>query len=298
MAARLLYNGVATALLPLSLGAALTSGGTTITFNAALKYGGGTAVPTLAGADYIPLTIIDPLTLAASEVVYLTAYTAGATTGTITRGREGTSGVAHASGDRVVHGALVEDVGGLSLSPSSGAGGIPGAFYHSSGATGGAIFAGGVTRWFPFAIDRPISVVGVTANVLVAATAGTQMRAALYHADSAWLPAKLIRDFGAVSVDATGTKTFTAGPDTIPAGRYFLAARHQTAASNPQLRYLVYNCPQFAPHLASNWGQVISGLTKTEAYAVFPDPAVVWDTATNSSSSPTFTCPLSLTWTD
>lgn len=296
---RLRYNAVATALLPLSLGAALTNSGTTITFNAALKHSGGTAVPTIVAPNYIPLTIIDPLTLAASEVVYLTAYTAGATTGTISRGQEGTTGVAHASGDRVVQGALVEDVNGLSLAPAAGAGGIPGAAYHQSAGVGTtSSIAGGTTHWFPFAIDRPISVTGVTASIVSGGTAGTLMRAALYHADSGWLPTTLIRDFGTVAVDSGGLKTFTAGPDTIGPGRYFLSIRQQTAATQPTYRTLIYNCPQFAPHINTNWSQFISGLKKTEAYAAYPDPAVVWDTVTNSSSSPTFTIPLSLTWTD
>jgi hypothetical protein len=101
--ARLRYNG-----LTATLGAALTSGGTTVTFAAALTHSGGTAVPTIAGGDYIPLTILDA-TGAVSEIVSLTSYTSGATTGTITRAQESTTATAHASGDAVVHGATVAD---------------------------------------------------------------------------------------------------------------------------------------------------------------------------------------------
>jgi hypothetical protein len=109
---RLHYNGVATgsagALTALALGASLTSSATSITFNAALTHDNGTAVPTIASPDYLPLTILDGSGLV-SEVVHLTAYTAGGTTGTIVRGRAGTSGVAHSSGDKIVHALLSFD---------------------------------------------------------------------------------------------------------------------------------------------------------------------------------------------
>lgn len=103
--ARLRYNGLTT-----TLGASLTSSATSVTFGAALTHSGGTAVPTITGSDYIPLTILTSAG-AVSEIVYLTAYTSGATTGTITRGQESTSGVAHSSGDKVIHSTTVQDVG-------------------------------------------------------------------------------------------------------------------------------------------------------------------------------------------
>lgn len=101
--ARLRYNGLST-----TLAAALTNSATSVTLAASLTHSGGTAVPTIGGSDYLPLSILDG-TGKVSEIVYLTAYTSGASTGTITRGQEGTSGVAHASGDRVVHGPTVMD---------------------------------------------------------------------------------------------------------------------------------------------------------------------------------------------
>lgn len=100
---RLRYNGVVGA-----LGASLTNSATSVTFAAALTHSGGTNVPTLAGNDFIPLTILDTKGVP-SEIVYLTAYTAGATSGTIVRGREGTSGVAHSNGDKIVHAPSVVD---------------------------------------------------------------------------------------------------------------------------------------------------------------------------------------------
>ena len=102
--ARLRYNGLSAA-----LGGSLTNSATAITFAAALTHSNGTNVPTITGTDYIPLEILDS-SGHLSEVVYLTAYTAGATSGTISRGKEGTTGVSHASGDKVVCAVLVADV--------------------------------------------------------------------------------------------------------------------------------------------------------------------------------------------
>jgi len=107
--ARLRYNGLSN-----SLGASLTNSGTTITFASKLTYAGGD-VPTITGSDYIPLSILDADGLCA-EVVHLTAYTSAATTGTIARGKEDTSGVAHDSGRVVVNGATRDDLRAVACS--------------------------------------------------------------------------------------------------------------------------------------------------------------------------------------
>ena len=70
---------------------ALTNVGTTITFAVA------PAFATIVAPDFIPITL-EPDTAGVQEIVYLTAYTAAATTGTILRGQEGTAGIAHSSG--------------------------------------------------------------------------------------------------------------------------------------------------------------------------------------------------------
>lgn len=111
--ARLRYNALKTGSagsgVALSLGASLSSSATSITFNAALTYNNGTAVPTITGSDYIPLEILDS-SGNMLEIVWLTAYTSGGTTGTITRGQEGTSGVTHSSGDKIVCSSTVTDI--------------------------------------------------------------------------------------------------------------------------------------------------------------------------------------------
>src|SRR4051794_20673046 len=104
--ARLRYNGLRT-----TLGAALTNVGTTITFPSALTAAGVGNVVTIVAPDYIPLCLLSPTTGLVTEIVYLTAYTNGATTGTITRAQEGTTGIVHALGDPVVQDVTAADFG-------------------------------------------------------------------------------------------------------------------------------------------------------------------------------------------
>lgn len=93
---RLRYDGLTT-----TLGAAISStSATSITFAAGLQTM-GVDIPTISG-DYLVLVIDD-------EIVYLTAYTSGATSGTISRGEEGTTAATHSNGASVVHGPTVQD---------------------------------------------------------------------------------------------------------------------------------------------------------------------------------------------
>lgn len=88
--ARLRYNNQLGA-----LGAALNGSDTTITFEDAPDFA------TITGSDFIPLILDPPSSLSPSvvyEVVHLTAYTSGATTGTIARAQEGTSASLHSEG--------------------------------------------------------------------------------------------------------------------------------------------------------------------------------------------------------
>jgi len=72
-----------------TLGASLGTGGTTITFNAAPNIGN------ISAPNYLPL-VISPSSYGvvgttAPEIVWITSYTAGSTTATISRAQEGTS---------------------------------------------------------------------------------------------------------------------------------------------------------------------------------------------------------------
>lgn len=111
--ARLRYNG-----LTATLGADLLTAGTTITFTAALTHAAG-VVPTITGTDYIPLSILaaDGTVL---EILHLTAYTTGATTGTVARAQESTTAADRAAGLSVVHGLTVADATAFTSGGSSG----------------------------------------------------------------------------------------------------------------------------------------------------------------------------------
>lgn len=99
MTRRLYNNSVGT------LGAALTNSGQTITFASA------PAFATVTAPDFIPL-ILEPASSSQSqnfEIVHLTAYTSGQTTGTIARGQESTAAVSHSNGAAWCCGPTVGD---------------------------------------------------------------------------------------------------------------------------------------------------------------------------------------------
>ena len=109
--ARLRYNdlgsGSAGSVVDAALSGSHTNSTTTFTFAAALTHNNGTAVPTLAGGDYFMLAVFAAGRMV--EIVKVTAYTSGATTATVTRGQDGTSGVSHSSGAVVRNTALASD---------------------------------------------------------------------------------------------------------------------------------------------------------------------------------------------
>ena len=66
------------------------------------------SVPAVSGGDIVPL-ILDPEGAGnGPEIVHVTAHTASATSATISRGEEGTSGVEHAAGT-IIHQAITAD---------------------------------------------------------------------------------------------------------------------------------------------------------------------------------------------
>lgn len=95
--ARLRYN-----LVQATLGADLLSGSSSITFNTALTEG-GVNIPTISGGDIIALRVDQ-------EIMHLTAYTAGATTGTVLRAQEQSEEADHYTASPVRHVITKEDV--------------------------------------------------------------------------------------------------------------------------------------------------------------------------------------------
>jgi len=113
---RLRYNGLTSTL-------SIALSGTTVTFPAALTHSNGTPVPTIdtARGDYVPLSVLTPAGILL-EIVYLTAYTAGALSGTVTRAQEGTPNASRPAGSILTCAPTTTDLGGAaapSLKPSS-----------------------------------------------------------------------------------------------------------------------------------------------------------------------------------
>lgn len=79
----------------------LSSGGTTTA-----SWPSAPVFPTIVAPDYYTI-VVEPDT-ANEEIIYLTAFTAAATSGTVTRAQEGTAGVTHTA-TAWVHGATAAD---------------------------------------------------------------------------------------------------------------------------------------------------------------------------------------------
>lgn len=108
--ARLLYN-----LLSVTLDADIDDNDTTITFTGPLKEYGSTNIATISGGNTLTL-------MHGYELMHVTAYTAGASTATVTRGVEGSTAVAHNEGAVLRHVATDADYPNLSgYAPLAGA---------------------------------------------------------------------------------------------------------------------------------------------------------------------------------
>jgi hypothetical protein len=102
-AKRVRYDGLET-----YLNLQLDPGVTTIQFKTALSSDGGAPIATLLANEYVVLTLLDT-NYRLAEIVYLTAYSSGALTGTIERAAEGTTAKTHPKDNKVVHAATVLD---------------------------------------------------------------------------------------------------------------------------------------------------------------------------------------------
>lgn len=198
--ARLRYNNQSG-----TLGAALTNSGTTITFAAAPNFA------TIAGSDTIPIEL-EPGS-ANFEIIYLSAYTAGATTGTITRAAEDGAlwpAVAHANGVNWVHAPAAADLttatpnsvivaGGIAagattpllINPASASGllldlQIAGVSQASVDFSGNSVFTGGLTAHAAAGINvDPLTGSQNAIITLFSRNAGVQQPYVLIYADIA-----------------------------------------------------------------------------------------------------------------
>lgn len=105
---RLRYDGLLCGEDKPTLSAGIDADDTTVTFPDALTYAGGQPVPDIADPDYLAFVVeADTDT---QETIWVTAYTEGATTATVQRAKEGSTGVIHSSGVKLVHGPTVFDM--------------------------------------------------------------------------------------------------------------------------------------------------------------------------------------------
>lgn len=115
--ARLRYNNALG-----TLAAPMGTSDTTISFITAPPFA------TIVAPDYIPIVIdppSDPSPNTAFEIVYLTAFSAGASTGTILRGQEGTTAASHGGGAVWVCGPTGLDQAGVTQMLASWQGPLP-----------------------------------------------------------------------------------------------------------------------------------------------------------------------------
>ena len=105
---RLRFDGLETL-----LASVLDATSSYIFFESTLTHSGGVEVQTIpsipaATGEHVALAILDQNNKLA-EIVHLTEYTQGTTTGFVVRGQEGTTPRSHAQGAKVVHAATIED---------------------------------------------------------------------------------------------------------------------------------------------------------------------------------------------
>jgi hypothetical protein len=84
------------------LASELRAGSNIINFDRALTQDGGGPVASLNTDEYLVLSILDS-DYVLREILYLTSYEQGQTTGTVDRGQEGTTTWNHAAGSKFVH---------------------------------------------------------------------------------------------------------------------------------------------------------------------------------------------------
>lgn len=112
-----------------------------------------------------------------------------------------------------------------------------GRFYdmHNSINATSTITIGAAVYLVLFYVPNQVTLATIGIEVTGAATAGTNMRLALYTMDSHGWPDDLVDDFGQAAVDSTGFKSLSPNLNIIP-GWYWAAIAQQAAAANATFR--------------------------------------------------------------
>lgn len=192
-----------------------------------------------------------------------------------------------------------------SISPVTGAYGVPGTMPLSTGALA---FTVGVRYYYPFEVSEPIVVTAAIMEQVAAGAAGTKSHAAIYVAGTDWKPENpsvksstavtLMSDLGEIAVDgANGVKTFpqSNGPVILWPGRYLLMYESTNAAAG-NARYVAYTAPFGLVRSTLSTTPLANGMSVATAYASSaPEPGTAW-TALAASTVPNL-CPVQLAWT-
>jgi lysophospholipase L1-like esterase len=149
-----------------------------------------------------------------------------------------------------VAGAVSEASGDIRLAPIQGVrtvaatGGIPGAI-HAAVSVPAVVTA--FNYYVPFGNVETISLTKAVTEVTTASSAGGKASLALYTASPDLQPVSLVVDFGEVTIDTTGVKTWTlSSPVGLTRGRYLMLFR---ISANASFRALYYSCPGIPPAL-------------------------------------------------
>ena len=182
-------------------GSGLTSGGGTITFAVAPGF------VTLANNAYYPISVDEGTS--SFEVVYLTAYTAGATTGTILRGQEGTTGVSHSAGANWAHAYTVAD---FPIPPYFWVIEEYGARVDGLVVQDGAMSSSSDPTWLTCATSAPFlpSDVGKVVNIYGAGTSGAVLVATI----SSYISSSVVVLSTGASTTVSGTQVYFGTDDT------------------------------------------------------------------------------------
>ena len=138
--------------------------------------------------------------------------------------------------------------------------------------------------WYTrFYCAAPIVVVSTQLEVTTL-EAATNMRMAIYSADTSWQPTKLWLDSGDVSSATTGVKTYTPGtPILLPRGRYLTG--FQSSGSVAGVRCIPTTVAHAGILITAAMGASLSGTPRvTFTYGAFTDPGTAWTGVTTSSS--------------
>lgn len=237
------------------------------------------ALPAVSAPDILTITL-DPDGRAGNpEIVEVTAHTASATSVTVTRGAESSTGRSHAAGTRWAHGVTAAALaaasgvveGRLKASGTNPYYSIPGVI-PTSQSTGSV--AVNVDSYMPFLVETTITLDRLAGEVTTAGAAGKVARFGIYNADTDWQPTTLVLDAGTVPVDTTGVKTITINQQLTP-GRYLFVINTDGSPSFRIIRGLLTR------GIFSGMGTspFTDSMTVVRTYAAFPSTGTPWDTA-------------------